>query len=94
MLTDVGGLAPALFAIRFAEARHARAHLRILSCRNALAASTPLCSLGIRVDLGEFYERLRTPPSAASKPHVGHRGAGALVNVVGPRSCALGHAIA
>jgi cobalt-zinc-cadmium efflux system protein len=85
MLTDVGGLALALLAMRFGlrPANPARTYgyfrLEILA---ALANGVVLVGVSVYI-LYEAYARLRRPPEVASLPMMVVAGVGLLVNVAG-----------
>ena len=85
MLTDVGGLGLALFAIRFAErpATPERTYgfyrVEILS---AVANAVVLILVSVYI-LFEAYERFRNPPAVESLGMLGVASVGLVVNVVG-----------
>lgn len=85
MLTDVGGLGLALFAIRFAErpATPERTYgfyrVEILA---AVANAVVLILVSIYI-LFEAYERFRNPPAVESVGMIGVAAVGLVVNVVG-----------
>ena len=92
MLTDAGGLALALFAIRFAQRpatpQKTYGYLRaeILS---ALANAVVLLLLTLYI-LYEAYERFLNPPEIASGPMLVVAGVGLVVNLVSMRILAAG----
>ena len=85
MLTDVGGLGLALFAIRFAQrpATPARTYgyyrVEILA---AMANAVMLIGVSLYI-LVEAYERLKQPPAVASGAMLAVAGVGLVVNVAG-----------
>lgn len=85
MLTDVGGLGLALFAIRFAErpATPARTYgyyrVEILS---AVANAVVLIGISVYI-LYEAYQRLRNPPAVESLGMVSVAAVGLVVNITG-----------
>lgn len=85
MLTDVGGLGLALFAIRFAErpATPARTYgyyrVEILS---AVANAVVLIVISLYI-LYEAYQRFRNPPAVESLGMLGVAAVGLVVNIVG-----------
>lgn len=85
MLTDVGGLGLALFAIRFAErpATPARTYgyyrVEILS---AVANAVVLIVISLYI-LDEAYQRFRNPPAVESLGMLGVAAVGLVVNIVG-----------
>lgn len=85
MLTDVGGLGLALFAIRFAErpATPARTYgyyrVEILS---ALANAVVLIGISAYI-LYEAYQRFRDPPAVESLGMLGVASVGLVVNIAG-----------
>ena len=85
MLTDVGGLGLALFAIRFAErpATPARTYgyyrVEILS---AVANAVVLIGISMYI-LYEAYQRFRNPPAVATLGMVGVAAVGLVVNIAG-----------
>lgn len=85
MLTDVGGLVLALFAIRMAEKPASPSRTYGYYRAEILAAlSNAVVLIGISIFiLYEAYERFRTPPEVASGPMLAVAGAGLVVNLVG-----------
>jgi len=84
MLTDVGGLALALLAIRFAERpatpgkTYGYVRMEVLS---ALANATVLLLLTVYI-LYEAFERFRNPPEILSGPMLAVAVAGLVVNLI------------
>lgn len=85
MLTDVGGLALALFAMRIAERPATAAHTYGLYRAEILAAvANAIVLLGISLFvLFEAYERFRSPPNVQSSAMLGVAVVGLAVNVLG-----------
>ena len=85
MLTDVGGLALALFAMRLAERPATAAHTYGLYRAEILAAvANAIVLLGISLFvLFEAYERFRSPPNVQSPAMLGVAVVGLAVNVLG-----------
>lgn len=85
MLTDVGGLALALFAIWFAERpatpEHTYGYYRI-EILAALTNAIVLIGMSIYI-LYEAYQRFRSPPTVSSGPMLAIASLGLVVNVVG-----------
>lgn len=85
MLTDAGGLALALFAIWFAEKPATPERTYGYYRAEILAAlANAIVLIGISgLILYEAYERLRTPPTVASRPMLAIAALGLVVNVAG-----------
>jgi cobalt-zinc-cadmium efflux system protein len=85
MLTDVGGLALALLAIRFArrpatpERTYGYYRIEILA---ALANAVVLIVISLYI-LFEAYQRFRHPPEVASQAMLGIAAVGLVINIVG-----------
>jgi len=92
MLTDVGGLALAWFATRFAARPATRAHTYGFYRAEILAAlANAIVLLGIAAFiLWEAYERLLSPPTVATWPMLAIASLGLVVNVIGVRVLAPG----
>ena len=85
MLTDVGGLALALFAMRLAERPATAAHTYGLYRAEILAAvANAILLFGISLFvLYEAYERFRSPPNVHSPAMLGVALVGLAVNILG-----------